>query len=272
MSRTSGYVHGTHPEEQRRLSDLNTLVNRASLEPLEPRRGEKALEMGGGLGQFARALARATGERVVSVEWSAEQHGRARELAADAGEDALVDFRLGDAADPPLAAAEWGSFDLAHARFLLEHVPAPQAVVNAMARAVRPGGRVVVEDDDHEALRLWPEPPGMSAVWRAYIRTYDRLGNDPNVGRRLVELLRAAGLAPRRIAMPLFGACAGQPEFPAYVANLVAIFDGAREAILATGGVTREAFDETQAALRAWGQRSDSVFWYTICWAEAVRP
>jgi hypothetical protein len=141
-----------------------------------------------------------------------------------------------------------------------------------MARAVRSGGRVVLEDDDHEALRLWPEPPGMMTVWRAYMRTYDRLGNDPLVGRRLVELLANAGLSPRRIALPMFGACAGDPAFPAYVANLVAIFVGARDAILATGGVSREDFDRTLAAIRAWGERRDAAFWFAVCWAEAVKP
>jgi len=273
MARTpSGYVHGTHPEEQQRLADLNALVNRASLDAMLPRRGERALDLGSGLGQFARELARATGERVVGVEWSHEQLERANTLAAEAGESAWVDFRAGDAADPPLTAAEWGSFDLAHARFLLEHVRSPQAVVDVMARAVRSGGRVVIEDDDHEKLRLWPEPPGFESVWRAYMRTYDRLGNDPHVGRRLVQLLHVAGLRHTRIAMPLLGACAGQPEFPAYVANLTAIFDGARDAILATGGVDAEAFDQTQAALRLWGRRGDAVFWYTVSWAEAVKP
>ncbi len=272
MTTPSRYVHGTHPEEQRRLADLNVLVNQASLEALKPLRGERALEVGSGLGQFARALAHATGERVVAVERSPEQLARAVALAADASEGALVDFRSGDALDLPLAANEWGAFDLAHARFLLEHVPAPQQVVNAMARAVRPGGRVVLEDDDHEALRLWPEPPGLNVVWRAYIRTYDRLGNDPYVGRRLVELLVNAGLVPRRIAMPLFGACAGEPEFPAYVANLGAIFDGARDAILATGGVSAAAFADAQAALITWGERRDAVFWYAVRWAQAVKP
>ena len=171
----------------------------------------------------------------------------------------------------PLSASEWGAFDLANARFLLEHVPAPQEVVNGMARAVRPGGRVVLADDDHEALRLWPEPPGVYAVWRTYIRTYDRLGNDPLVGRRLVELLANAGLAPRRIALLPFGACSGDPTFPAYVTNLSSIFLGAHEAILATGGVSAAAFDAAIEALQAWGERRDAAFWFTICWAEGVK-
>jgi ubiquinone/menaquinone biosynthesis C-methylase UbiE len=272
MAHTSGYVHGTHPEEQQRLTDLNSLVNRASLEALAPRPGERALDVGSGLGQFARLLARATGERVVGVERSPEQLEQALALARNAGEAALVDFRAGDALAMPLAAGEWGAFDLAHARFLLEHVNRPQEVVNAMARAVRSGGRVVLADDDHAVLRLWPEPPGVDAVWRAYMRTYDRLGNDPHVGRRLVELLAQAGLEPRRIALLPFGACAGDPAFPAYVGNLASIFDGARDAILATGGVSAQAFTAAQAALRAWGQRRDAAFWYTISWAEAVKP
>src|SRR5262249_55733101 len=121
MTSTSRYVHGTHPEEQRRLADLNTLLNRGSEAALAARRGERALEVGSGLGQFARLIAHATGERVVAVERSTEQLERSRALAAEAGEGALVEFRAGDAADLPLGADEWGRFDLAHARFLLEH-------------------------------------------------------------------------------------------------------------------------------------------------------
>ena len=272
MTPTSRYVHGTHPEEQRRLADLNTLVNRASLDALAARPGERALDVGSGLGQFARLLAHVTGERVVAVERSPEQLARAEALASEAGESGLVDFRAGDAMAMPLAAGEWGTFDLAHTRFLLEHVPTPQQVVNEMARTVRPGGRVVLADDDHEALRLWPEPPGVGAVWRAYIRTYDRLGNDPHVGRRLVQLLADAGLRPRRIALLPFGACAGEAAFPAYVANLGDIFTGARDAILATGGVSAAEFEAAQAALRVWGGRRDAAFWYSISWAEAAKP
>src|SRR5690348_1331123 len=125
MTPTSRYVHGTHPEEQRRLADLNTLINRGSLDALAPLPGERALDVGSGLGQFARALARATGTRVVAVERSPEQIARAVALAADAGEGDLVEFRSGDALALPLAAGEWGTFDLAHTRFLLEHVPLP---------------------------------------------------------------------------------------------------------------------------------------------------
>ncbi len=268
----SSYVHGTHPEEQRRLADLNAIVNRESLVAMSPVPGESVLEVGAGLGQFARDVARATGARVLAIERSDEQLARARALAQEAGEDALVEFRAGDALALPLAENELGTFDAAHARFLLEHVTDPQEAVRQMSAAVRPGGRVVLEDDDHEVLRLWPEPPHVATVWRAYQRTYDRLGCDPIVGRRLVQLLAGAGLRPRRIALLPFGACSGQDTFEPLVANLGDIFRGARAAILATGGATSAEFDGALESLAAFGRRHDAAFWFSIGWAEGVKP
>lgn len=268
----AGYVHGTHPEEQRRLADLNAIINDASLAALSPAPGERTLDVGCGLGQLTRAIAARTGARTLGIERSVEQLAHARALAELASEGALAEFRAGDALALPLAADEWGAFDLAHARFLLEHVPDPAAAIGQLARAVRSGGRVVVEDDDHEQLRLWPEPPHVAALWRAYQRTYDRLGNDPIVGRRLVQLLVTAGLRPRRIDLLPFGACSGQPSFVPLVRNLADIFRGAREPVLGTGGVTPEEFDGALAALAAFEARGDAAIWYSICWAEAVKP
>ena len=31
-------------------------------------------------------------------------------------------------------------------------------------------------------------------------------------------------------------------------------------------------FDESLRKLRAWGRRKDAAIWFSICWAEAVRP
>jgi ubiquinone/menaquinone biosynthesis C-methylase UbiE len=269
---TSHYVHGTHPEEQQRLADLNALINRASLAALAPRPGETLLDVGSGLGQFARDVARATGARALAIERSDEQLAKARALASDAGEEHLVEFRAGDALALPLAENERGTFDCAHARFVLEHLRDPQLAVDEMAAAVRPGGRVVLEDDDHEQLRLWPEPPHVMPVWRAYMRTYDRLGNDPIVGRRLVQLLAGAGLKPRRIELLMFGACSGQGTFAPLVENLANIFRGARGAIFETGGASVPEFDGALAALEDFGRRDDAAFWFTVSWAEGLRP
>ena len=270
----SPYLHGTAPDEQARLARLNDLLNGQSLAALDPRPGERVLDVGSGLGQLARGIARRVGAgRVVGVERSDAQLAEARRLAAEAGEGGAVEFRRGDAAELPLGDDEWGTFDAAHALFVLEHVPDPLAVVRAMVRAVRPGGRVVLEDDCHETLRLWPEPPGFDRVWRSYVRTYDRAGCDPLVGHRLVALLHQAGAEPRRNTWLFFGACAGQPdELAAYIENLVRILEGVRGPLLDVGEVDEAAFDACLAAVRHWGGRPDAAIWYATSWAEGRRP
>jgi ubiquinone/menaquinone biosynthesis C-methylase UbiE len=272
-SKESSYIHGVAPGEQQRLAALNALINEASLREIGPIDGQNILDVGSGLGQFTRALARAAGRtgQTVGVEKHPRQLEEAQLFARHDGEVGLVDFRPGDARALPLRDEEWGTFDLAHTRFLLEHLPDPLAVVRGMVRAVRPGGRIILADDDHDLLRLWPEPPGLGPIWHAYVRTYDRLGNDPYVGRRLVALLHEARAKPVRNTWLFFGSCAGHPTFGGYVTNLIEILNGARETILAQGLLDSEVFDQGVAALRAWGRRPDAAFWYAIAWAEGVR-
>lgn len=268
----SHYVHGTDAEEQRRLTRMNRLLNETSVREIAPRSGERVLDVGSGLGQLTRALARAAGARAVGIERSEAQIAEAMRQAEVDGETALLDLRRGDVGAFPLRDDEWGGFDLAHARFLLEHVPDPLAVVRQMVRAVRPGGRIVLEDDDHDVLRLWPEPPSLARAWKAYMATYPRAGNDPDMGRKLVQLLAEAGATPSRNTWIFFGGCSGDPDFPDYVANLSGVLEGARAAMVASGDVRGEDLDAALDEIRAFGARSDAAIWYARSWAEGRKP
>ncbi|HET7452618.1 MAG TPA: methyltransferase domain-containing protein [Thermoanaerobaculia bacterium] len=266
------YIHGTTPEEQARLARLNALLNPDSLSALALAGGERILDVGSGLGQLARAMGKASGRRVLGVERDDAQRQTAERLAREAGEEEFVDFRVGDAARLPLAREELGSFDVAHARFVLEHVRDPLAVVLAMAEAVRPGGRIVLEDDDHDLIRLWPEPAGFAAVWREYMRSYERIGRDPIVGRRLVALLHEAGVRSIRSRLLFFGGCAGSPDFAFYAENIAIILEEARDLVLAGDAIDGRAFDAALAALREWGKRPDAAIWYVRNWAAGRKP
>jgi len=273
-SGSSDYIHGSSPEEQRRLSLLNDILNESCLRELHPQPGETVLDFGSGLGQFTRLIARAVGSEghVVGIERDRDQISQAKRLADGSGESKLVEFRNGEALDPPLSEAEWGTFDVAHARFLLEHVPRPALVIAQMVRSVRPGGRVFVIDDDHGDFRPWPEPPGFGPLWQAYVRTYDRLGNDPYVGRRLVSLLRDGGLTSIRNSCVFFGGCAGNERFQAVAENLIGAIEGARGTILTGELLDEESFDTGITGLQQWKANPSAALWYSACCAEGVAP
>ena len=270
---STSYIHGTSPTEQQRLSRMQELLNAAELAQLELGGVRRLVDFGSGLGQMTRAFARTlgAGARVVGIERDERQLATARVLAEAAGEAALAELRGGDAEAPPLAAEEQASFDLAHARFLLEHVPDPLAVVRAMVAAVRPGGRVVLVDDDHELLRLWPASPPLEEVWRLYWESYRDRGTDPLVGRRLAELLLAAGAEPCRATTIFFGATRGSERFDLVVENLRGVLDGAAAELASSGRVPREQMNDALRALETWRQGAHATIWYSIPLVEGRR-
>jgi ubiquinone/menaquinone biosynthesis C-methylase UbiE len=267
------YIHGTAPDEQQRLSLLNTLLNDAALQRLALRGGEKILDVGCGLGQLTRAMARAAGSsgRVVGIERSLEQLRESKRLASLAGEEGLFDLRQGNATSLPLRREEWASFDIVHTRFLLEHVNDPLAVVRMMVEAVRPGGRIILQDDDHDVLRIFPEPAGFYELWEAYMRSYEKLRNDPYIGRRLVSLLHQSGALPVLNDWLFFGSCFGHPHFPAYASNLRGVIESAKDAIVPTGLLDQARFDAAIQALQEWEQKPEASLWYAVCWAEGTK-
>src|SRR5881227_1259625 len=115
----SVYIHGTDDDEQRRLSLMNdVLLNSAMLREMKLRGDERILDLGSGLGQFTRMMARAVPRgHVVGIEYNAEQLSAAKRIAANDGEPHLAEFRSGDALNLNLDAV-WGTYDVAHTRFL----------------------------------------------------------------------------------------------------------------------------------------------------------
>jgi len=154
-----GYIHGTEPREQRRLSELNRMTNRAFVAFLGVGPGERVLEVGSGLGLLAADVAAsAPGVEVTGVERSPDQ------LAAAIPAPGVRHVQ-GDAHRLEFAS---GSFDVVYARYLLEHVADPAAVVSEMHRVIRPGGRIALQENDISLLRLDPPCSAFEEVWAAF--------------------------------------------------------------------------------------------------------
>jgi SAM-dependent methyltransferase len=93
-----------------------------------------------------------------------------------------------------------GRYDLVHARLVLVHVPRRAEALAAMIGALRPGGRLVIEDAD-PALQplICPDESGPEQRLANRLRTGFRTlmagrGAELGFGRTLPRLLRDAGL------------------------------------------------------------------------------
>lgn len=110
-----------------------------------------AIDIGCGVGRTSLALTRA-GYRVHGVDPSDRAVALAASSAAEAGLTERAAFRVGDAtAEPP---AEWiDRFPLAVCSEVIEHVAAPERVVDYARHVLRPGG-VLILTTPHDR-RLW---------------------------------------------------------------------------------------------------------------------
>ncbi len=103
-------------------------------------------DVGTGTGDLLPVLA-ANFRRVLAIDPSETMLGCARQRAED-HEAANVSFHLGELAELPLESA---SCDLAIAILVIHHVKSPEAALSELHRVVRPGGRVlIVEQELHE--------------------------------------------------------------------------------------------------------------------------
>jgi SAM-dependent methyltransferase len=147
--------------------------------------GWHVLEVGAGGGSMARWLADQVGSqgRVMATDVDLRFMG---------AQPANVIVRRHDIARDPLPPAH---FDLAHARAVLQHVPAREEALAAMVAATKPGGWVVVEDIDWLVFDSQDLPEPFATLHRTLRAAYvDAAGYDPFWGRRLLGALRDAGL------------------------------------------------------------------------------
>ncbi|MGM0584425.1 MAG: class I SAM-dependent methyltransferase [Pseudomonadota bacterium] len=103
---------------------------------LDPKPGERILDLGCGDGALSEALA-AAGAEVVGADASADMvaAARARGIAAVAADGHALGFH--------------GEFDAVFSNAALHWMTEPDAVLAGVARALRPGGRFVAEQGGH---------------------------------------------------------------------------------------------------------------------------
>jgi len=162
----------------------------ALFDRLKIRRGARVLEIGPGAGSLHRELRRRVRGPVDAVEPSdAFARGLDRLAARDGfGHGQIWGANLADVGLPR------GRYDVIFARWVFLFLPDPAAHVRQLARALRPGGVLAVEDYQRETLRMIPPP----AAWERFLAAdrafFETQGGDASIGARLPSLFTAAGL------------------------------------------------------------------------------
>lgn len=191
--RRYSYLLGDARREAARLRAQARLwdpVSFALFDRLGVRKGWRILEIGPGQGSLHVELRRRAGRPVDAVERSP--------VFAVALDRRCRHDRLGpgtiwqtDLISAPLPAA---TYDLIFTRWVFLFLPNPQAHLRKLVRALKPGGRLAIQDYHRETMALVPRSP----EWEAFLEA-DRLffaseGGDVSVGGWLPDLFREAGL------------------------------------------------------------------------------
>ena len=265
----SHYLHGSTPTEQSRLSRLNELMNDRCFSKLKLNAGDRVLDVGSGLGQMTFKISKSIGNNgfCLGIERDSNQ------LASAIGnfQASNLEFRKGDAMELPLRGDEVGSFDFVHCRFLLEHLSNPNKAVTEMFKGLKPGGRILLADDDHQVMTLYPEPPGFQNLWNAYMDSYVEVGNDPFIGRKLHKLLIDNGIKSVTNDVVFFGDCAGTSTFQLFVDNLIEVILPSYEVMVGNNSIGEQDFKAAIEAIREWSKLPHASIWYTICFAEGIK-
>ena len=265
----SHYLHGTDPKEQSRLTRLNDLMNDRCFSKLKLKKGYRVLDVGSGLGQMTYRISQYIEENGFCLGIERDKNQLERAMKNFQGQN--IKFRQGDALDLQLETGELNSFDFVHTRFLLEHLSDPNKAVAEMVKALKPGGRIFLADDDHQAMILFPEPRGFHLLWSAYMDSYVEVGNDPFIGRKLTKLLHENEIGEITNDMIFFGDCAGNSTFQLFVDNLIEVILPSLETMISSKSISEKEFKEAIDALAGWSKLPNATIWYTICCAEGVK-
>jgi len=187
-----------------RLDEMHLAVTRflggkLSFAPIADIHPRKILELGCGSGAWAIQAAKEFPEaEVVAADISPLPN---RETPEN------MSFQLID------LTKEWAwekeTFDIVHARFVMTHVPNAEDVIKRAAQLLKLGGLLLLEESDKNSLVETGGPAFQRSMSTVLQRWQSRAGADPEVGRKLADIITSTGYFPdvhvNKIPVPFAG-------------------------------------------------------------------
>ena len=204
------------------------------LETIGVSQGWKCLEVGAGAGSIAQWLSNRVGAtgKVVATDLNTKFLNLIHAPNLEIRQHNILKDEL-----------EEGQFDLVHCRKLLIHLPKPEKAVKRMADALRPGGWLLVEEDDYGSiLSLDVTNPSLAPLTAVLRTVYDALRErgiaDVYFGRRVRGLVEGLGFMDLGQEGWTFIGRGGEREPESRVA--AAAWQSVSKPMIAAGVITQE--------------------------------
>ncbi len=214
----SEYVLGRHAHEYARLRFQQEVWGAITehfldrtLGSADQARGKRCLDVGCGPGFVTLELARRVGPTGSVLAVDGAEHWLAS-LQADARDAQLTQVET-QALDLESGQFEEGRYDFIFARWVLSFLRDPEELITRLARALKPGGLLAIQDYNHEGISLFPRSSGFEAVIRATRALYASQGGDLWIAGSLPAMFARAGL---ELVDERPNVLSGGPDSPAF--------------------------------------------------------
>lgn len=197
----SAYQYGHQWKTERdRLADLELVLDPPTwviLSTLGSMEGWRCLDVGAGAGSVARWLCDRVGPGGYVVGTDLETGFLEESTLPN------LEIRQHDIVSGQL---ETNSYDLIHARGVLEHLPEREVALANMVSGLKPGGVLVIQDADYISFVAQSDHHHelFDKGQRAFYKVISAAGWDLNFGRKTANALRRAGLVEVRMEVYAF--------------------------------------------------------------------